>query len=237
MAWQLRREGSVWQLRQDGTTVDESEAKDWADALNDLAHHCLGSQVVVSVPHLGTIDVVIAERSAVRSFVTPRDWVERTILQRRQTGMYGLIGGVLSDGPLGNPLAKWIVGISIITGAVAAIWKGWLGPMYRGARDNIVDLFDHIRRSSRAIEAVERDLIPEDQPRIVDKIDGLTQRLDAHMIDEARSYRAMSRKIASIERTNKARDKKVDGIAQDVATINQDVAAIKVKLGFEEGTA
>lgn len=59
MAWALRREGTVWALLQDGTTVDESGAKHWTDALAEMRHHCDGSRVEVVLPSLDTIEVKV----------------------------------------------------------------------------------------------------------------------------------------------------------------------------------
>jgi hypothetical protein len=57
--WQLRRSGAWWALLQDGTTVDESDARDPIDALQELSQHCDGAEVHVEDPVRGVMVVQV----------------------------------------------------------------------------------------------------------------------------------------------------------------------------------
>lgn len=131
---------------------------------------------------------------------------------------------LLSEGPLDHPLSRWIVGISVLSGAIAGIWKAWLRKFWVGSRDNVLEVVDHIKRTATAIEAVEKDLIPKDKP-------SLATRLDIHMKEEREALEKTSERITIIENANASRDETVMGIVDDVSQMKGDISKIKKHLG------
>jgi hypothetical protein len=131
---------------------------------------------------------------------------------------------LLSEGPLDHPISRWIVGISVLSGAIAGIWKAWLRKFWVGSRDNVLEVVDHIKRTATAIEAVEKDLIPKDKP-------SLATRLDIHMKEEREALEKTSERITIIENANASRDETVMGIVDDVSQMKGDISKIKKHLG------
>lgn len=130
---------------------------------------------------------------------------------------------LLSEGPLDHPLSRWIVGISVLSGAIAGIWKAWLRKFWVGSRDNVLEVVDHIKRTATAIEAVEKDLIPKDKP-------SLATRLDIHIKEALET----SERITIIENANASRDETVMGIVDDVSQMKGDISKIKKHLGIDD---